>query len=148
MAESERPLWDAVKKHEDLRAMAADLGKRKMQLQTRLSQTSRKNPEREKIVREVQQVEAAILDVKQRAAAAGAARNHAEQALLKLRGSAAGVELTMPRVGPAMPLNEAQIHHLKLLAVRVRSEELRLEPRIRAALEFVAIVIPVLGSSR
>ena len=151
MPEAERPYWDAIKRHEDLRAMAADLGRRKLALQNRLSRGDYKDGERPRLVRDVQQLDASVQEVKRQVSAAGGERNRAEQTLQKMRAGAAGIALAkLPPVSPRAPappapfFNKAQLQHLRLLMVRVRSGELRASARLASAEDLIAIIEPLI----
>lgn len=151
MPESERPLWEAIKRHEDLRAMVRDLGRRKLQLQTRLSRGDFVEGERPRLVRDVQQLDATMQDLKKQMAAAGGERNRAEQALQRMRAGAAGISMgKLPPLAPSPPpksaafFNKAQLQHIRLLMVRVRSEELKVSARIGSAQDLIAIIEPLI----
>ena len=80
--ESERPLFDAIKKHEDLRAMARELGLQKANIQNRLA-TGRYIGEagRQKLANHARDIEVTLGTVKRRAGEASVERQKAEQTL-------------------------------------------------------------------
>ncbi len=159
VAESERPLFDAIKKHEELRAMARELGLQKANIQNQLA-TGRYIGEagRQKLANRARDIEVTLGTVKRRAGEAAVERQKAEQILRRsaFGGTAAYATLTPPGNPPPAPVapaaveapapffNAAQVAHLRLLMVRARDREMKISARLTSALDLIAIVEPLI----
>lgn len=127
--------------HTQLKAQAKELGRQKLRVQNRLSMKAYSGPEeRKKLVTEAQTLEKSIAELNHKASAI------AVTATFRAQAKTLGLEDVLPPVEPDPKpyFDKATLQHLRLLAVRIRSEELRLSARMQSAQEFVAIVDPFL----
>jgi hypothetical protein len=127
----------ATRDHDALRNTFADMGMKRQHLHARLGSEIKGSHRRNEVLREIENLDAARSKVKSALDEAQRIRQRADVALQVALSARFGQS-----VAPSAPaqFNSAQLEHLKLLAVRVRSPEMKAASRLRAAVDFVSVV--------